>query len=430
MADKTPSPNKQAQVTLLLQNPDGADYIEGPLGRSTSYRVGVSETETETDDLETEDCEPNDEDDTTSLVRKNNTLDEYGHAATFTAFMKSTSRINRSRKSSNYYNTQTAVIESFREADRLIENSENDTELNHAAGDKYAFRTALAVNLSLITNLLLFIIKIVAVSLTGSLAVLSSLVDSALDLFSGIVIWGTNRYMRKNNRYLYPVGKARFEPVATIIIAAVMATAAIQLCSSAIQVIADNSADVTISAVSLSLIGSTVLFKLLLYLLCRSVKGSSSASALATDHLNDIVNNSVTMLTAWIGAEYWPNADPVGAIFIGIIIIVNWYREGREHVAKLAGRGASPQFIQKVTWVAMNHDVRVQLVDTVRAIHCGTNFWVEVDIVLPPEMPLHEAHDIGEALQHKLELLPEVDRAHVHLDYEIDHNEDDEHKRL
>ena len=36
-------------------------------------------------------------------------------------------------------------------------------------------------------------------------------------------------------------------------------------------------------------------------------------------------------------------------------------------------------------------------------------------------MPLYEAHDIGESLQHKLELLTEVDRAHVHLDFEIDH---------
>lgn len=55
---------------------------------------------------------------------------------------------------------------------------------------------------------------------------------------------------------------------------------------------------------------------------------------------------------------------------------------------------------------------------------------VEVDIVLPPEMLLHEAHDIGEALQHKLEMLPEVERAHVHLDYETDHGPEDEHKRL
>ncbi len=38
-------------------------------------------------------------------------------------------------------------------------------------------------------------------------------------------------------------------------------------------------------------------------------------------------------------------------------------------------------------------------VDTVRAYHFGVNYLVEVDIVLPADMPLREAHDIGESLQ-------------------------------
>jgi divalent metal cation (Fe/Co/Zn/Cd) transporter len=44
-----------------------------------------------------------------------------------------------------------------------------------------------------------------------------------------------------------------------------------------------------------------------------------------------------------------------------------------------------------------------------------------VDIELPEEMYLREAHNIGEALQNKLEALPEVERAYVHLDYESTH---------
>jgi divalent metal cation (Fe/Co/Zn/Cd) transporter len=45
----------------------------------------------------------------------------------------------------------------------------------------------------------------------------------------------------------------------------------------------------------------------------------------------------------------------------------------------------------------------------------------QVDIELPEEMYLREAHNIGEALQNKLEALPEVERAYVHLDYESTH---------
>ena len=46
------------------------------------------------------------------------------------------------------------------------------------------------------------------------------------------------------------------------------------------------------------------------------------------------------------------------------------------------------------------------------------------------DMSLDEAHDIGEALQLKLENLDRVDRAFVHLDYECIHHPSVEHKRL
>ena len=45
-------------------------------------------------------------------------------------------------------------------------------------------------------------------------------------------------------------------------------------------------------------------------------------------------------------------------------------------------------------------------------------------------MTLREAHDIGESLQNKLELLQEVEVAFVHLDYENDHKASTEHAFL
>ncbi len=60
-------------------------------------------------------------------------------------------------------------------------------------------------------------------------------------------------------------------------------------------------------------------------------------------------------------------------------------------------------------------------IDTVRAFHLADGFIVEVDIVLPRDMPLNQAHDIGESLQFKLEEVDEVERAFVHLDYEVSH---------
>ena len=46
-----------------------------------------------------------------------------------------------------------------------------------------------------------------AAVLSGSMSIIAALVDSAVDLVSGIVIWWSNRAMRKKSPRHYPQGK-------------------------------------------------------------------------------------------------------------------------------------------------------------------------------------------------------------------------------
>ena len=43
---------------------------------------------------------------------------------------------------------------------------------------------------------------------------------------------------------------------------------------------------------------------------------------------------------------------------------------------------------------------------------------MEVEIVMTPETPLSESHDVGIVLQHKIERLEQVERCFVHVDYQ------------
>lgn len=63
----------------------------------------------------------------------------------------------------------------------------------------------------------------------------------------------------------------------------------------------------------------------------------------------------------------------------------------------------------------------ITAIDTVRAYHSGPRIIVEVDIVMHPNETLRATHDVAEELQTKLESLPNVERAYVHIDYETSH---------
>jgi len=69
----------------------------------------------------------------------------------------------------------------------------------------------------------------------------------------------------------------------------------------------------------------------------------------------------------------------------------------------------------------MTFNPEILKVDTVRVYHSGPQYFVELDIVLAPEMPLWKAHDLAQDLQDQIEALPDVDRCFVHVDHEVDH---------
>lgn len=126
------------------------------------------------------------------------------------------------------------------------------------------------------------------------------------------------------------------------------------------------------------------------------------------------------MLAAVLGDKFYWWIDPTGAIILAIYTITNWSGTVLENAASLVGRSAPPEVLQKLTYLVVRHP-QVKRVDTVRAYTFGVLYFVEVDIELPEDLPLKESHTIGESLQIKIEKLPEVERAFVHIDYECDH---------
>ncbi|GMP92051.1 hypothetical protein CsSME_00042444 [Camellia sinensis var. sinensis] len=164
---------------------------------------------------------------------------------------------------------------------------------------------------------------------------------------------------------------------------------------------------------------SATVIKLALWFYCRS-SGSTIVRAYAKDHYFDVVTNIVGLVAAVLGDEFYWWIDPVGAIALAIYTITNWSGTVLENAVSLVGQSAPPEVLQKMTYLVIRHP-QVKHIDTVRAYTFGVLYFVEVDIELPEELPLKEAHLIGETLQMKIEKLPEVERAFVHLDYECQH---------
>uniref|UniRef100_A0A7S0BQB0 Cation efflux protein cytoplasmic domain-containing protein n=1 Tax=Rhodosorus marinus TaxID=101924 RepID=A0A7S0BQB0_9RHOD len=287
-----------------------------------------------------------------------------------------------------------------------------------------------AVYLSNACNILLLFAQAFAFINSMSLALLATLTDATLDFVSGLLVLLTWKLKNSRDKYSYPVGQSRLEPLGVIGMACLMTSATLITLQESTTTLIGGQDSAKFSGLSPLVVGLLILAlltKLCLYLLC---KGSSDMSvrSLAVDHLNDVIANSVSITTVFLAERYLWWLDPAGGICISVLIIVNWVRHTLEHVQNLLGKVADGKTLSIVTFLACNHHPRILKVDTVRAYHVGNGLFVECDIVLSSDMLLWEAHDIGESLQNRIEMFSGVDRAFVHLDTEAEHSPDIEHK--
>ncbi|CAN0879122.1 Metal tolerance protein 4 [Linum grandiflorum] len=319
-----------------------------------------------------------------------------------------------------YYERQFSTLKSFEEVDSLEELQAIDEDLDK----KEQARHERAMNISNWANVFLLALKIYATIKSGSLAIAASTLDSLLDLMAGGILWFTHLSMKRVNIYEYPIGKLRVQPVGIIIFAAIMATLGFEVLVQAVQKLITDDATEKMSLNQLvwmyAIMLTATFVKLALWFYCRS-SGNKIVRAYAKDHYFDVVTNVVGLVAADLGDKFYWWIDPLGAIFLAIYTIANWSRTVIENAVSLVGHSAPPEFHQKLTYLVLQHHPQIQRVDTVRAYTFGVLYFVEVDIELPEDLPLKETHAIGESLQIKIEELPEVERAFVHIDYECTH---------
>lgn len=296
-----------------------------------------------------------------------------------------------------------------------------------------------AVTVSFFSNVGLFLMKVVAFALSGSMALLASLLDSGLDILSGVVLWLCRRTASLEMPFEYPIGRSRMEPLGVVIFATIMSVSSLQIIIETCRVFYDGiengAPDLGFGPVVQGIAVFVIVLKAALHVYCRAVfraTNSVSVESYADDHRNDVFTNGVSIgclaVAIYVPTLWW--LDCVGALIVALYIIGSWTQTAAEQINKLVGRSADSVLLSNVTYLAADFHPLIKAVDTVRGYYLGERCMLEVHIVLDESTPLKVSHDIGEALEMRIEELPEVGRCFVHNDYEFDHRPEHRNTKL
>jgi cation diffusion facilitator family transporter len=322
------------------------------------------------------------------------------------------------KRLANYHRKQNALITA------LLKPMEEHTEDARNEEDLARLPVKIAVRASLIANFALAVLQMYGAVSSASLSLLATGIDSVFDLGSNFLLYYINYKSSRMDVNKWPVGGARLETIGNVIYGFLMASVNfIVIIESARDLVTHKNKDLNdLHIPSIVAVGAALGVKFILFLYCYSLRSKSSqVEVLWEDHRNDLFINSFGLLMSAGGSKLAWYLDPIGAIIIALGVIVAWSRTIYTQFELLAGKSAPHDFLQLIIYKAMTFSDEIEKIDTVRAYHSGPDYFVEVDVVMDANTPLWRAHDISQQLQDKIEILPNVERAFVHVDHETSH---------
>ncbi len=269
----------------------------------------------------------------------------------------------------------------------------------------------------IVINSFLFVIKFIAGMITHSLTVISDSLNSLTDIVASIGIFFAVRISGKKADDGHPFGHHRAEPVAGLIVAIFVGIVGFEVINKAFSEYF-NPVALEYGYIALLVMGFTLVvkaFMALYFLRIGKEVNSPAIRASGVDAKNDMIISIIAVLGV-LGPMYgYSSVDNYIAFFLGLYIIYSGYKIGMENIDYLMGHAPSQAELKQIKELAMTAR-KVKGLNDVRAHYVGNYIHVEVHIEVPKKMSTKESHDVGKEVQRKIEALPHVDKAFIHVD--------------
>lgn len=277
----------------------------------------------------------------------------------------------------------------------------------------------LAAILSIAASFILFCIKITFGLVTNSLSIVTSAVDSFLDLSASVInyysIHQSSRPADKEHRY----GHEKAEAIAGLFQSFIIITSTFFLIFESIKrlntTVVIQKLDKGIAIMLISLIVSYILSR---YLKKVAIKTESIALHADSFHFKTDLYTNLTIITGLVLVKLTNLTilDSLITILVSSFIIYSTYRIIRNSLDVLMDRELSSDKLILIENSIKEHSKDIKGFHKLRTRNTGSTKFIEFHLEVNKELSFIEAHDISEEIIKKLELLIPNSEIIVHVD--------------
>ncbi len=258
---------------------------------------------------------------------------------------------------------------------------------------------------SIVSNAVLAVLKLIIGFISGSLGVIGDGIDSSMDVLISIITLLTANFMSKPPSPKYAYGYEKADLIATKVLSIFIFFAGAQLIISSIKKLSIEQEPITPSMSAIYIIIFSIIVKcaLSLYLKQTGRKNESSMlKANATNMKYDIFI-SATVLIGLFFTRYlnFPLADPITALIVGLWILRGAYKIFAETNTELMDGVDDPSVYDKI-FEAVEEVDHVKNPHRVRSRSISGYYMIVIDIEIDGIIPLYKAHELANQVEQKI----------------------------
>ena len=258
--------------------------------------------------------------------------------------------------------------------------------------------------LSIIVNVLLFILKYWAGIVTGSVAIIADAWHTLSDSVTSIIVIVGAKASNKPPDEEHPFGHGRSEIIGSIMIGVLLAVVGFDFILESVERLKGGEST-QFGTIALVVTIVSILMKegMAQYAFWAARKtGSKSLKADGWHHRSDAFSSVVILIGIFLGPYFWWMDGAMG-IIIAILLFIGTYQILKDAISTLLGNDADPELIEQIKQISSSCcEVDLNL-HHFHLHHYGNHQELTFHIKLDGKMSLEESHDIATKIEEKIQ---------------------------
>lgn len=245
-------------------------------------------------------------------------------------------------------------------------------------------------------NVLLFIGKFLAGTISGSIAITADAFNNLSDAGSSVITLLGFRLAGRKPDPEHPFGHGRIEYISGLIVSGLILLMGAELAKTSFDKILHPAA-VDFSVIAMVILAVSILVKLYMSLYNRQIGkkiNSAAMAATAADSISDAISTSAVLAAMLVAKFSGLMIDGYVGMIVAVLILISGVKAAKETIAPLLGQAPEAEFVQQIERIVMSHPPICGIHDLIVHDYGPGRVMISLHAEVPAGGDMLELHDV------------------------------------